>query len=95
MMGPAYKLVEVLRNPLTHEIRVVFKRGILHFVVKTFDAAQQERWTCKVFSGMYDAVKSRWRTLEPIESSVNPGLGAVKNAIDVLQKTARAFGTGT
>lgn len=62
------KLEEILENPRTGEVRVVFRLTPpdTFVVVKFFDPVQRERRTMKVFEGMYQAVRSHWRTLQPM-----------------------------
>lgn len=60
--------LETLVNPETNETRITFShlfRDDLHVVVKFFDPIQQERSTIKIFFGMYERVRSHWRTLTP------------------------------
>lgn len=81
------KFKEALINPETGEVRVTFLltgRDDLFLVVKFFDQVQKENYTFKFFSGMYEKVKSHWRSLEPMNDDEGKSIAA--DAVQVCLK---------
>ena len=84
------KLLRVLKNPVSGEVRVVFEaegRKDLFVAVKLGDKKQGENWTAKVFSGSYAKWLSDLRTTQEVK---DPAPSLIKEAEAVL-KRAKAF----
>jgi hypothetical protein len=85
---------EVLRNPSSGELRVVFvnsKDKNMHAVVKFFDPEQKEEATFKVFLGKYEAVRSHWRTLQGVPVSTEFGQNMIRAARATMEHVAKAM----
>lgn len=75
---------ESLLNSKTGELRVTFDtpNPRVHVVVKLFGDADEEA-TVKIFLGMYEKIKSHWRTIIPVEPS-DEQWRMVRDAIRIL-----------
>jgi len=63
------KLMEILKNPRTQEIRVAIKYRSLIWIVKFFDSSVNGLVSVKIFHDVksYDQVKSFWSTTELVD----------------------------